>query len=202
MKLSMLLLSLAVLISLAAQASCADDMLNPAPNQDPSLEALKEYAKVATDKDTSSGKGTPWSTSSLSDKYSQSESTVLGQAASSIYENKADLFFDGVSANNVYTITAQDFLAAKAADPNWLVVDMRPSEQYVQGHIPGAMNIPFTELVPLMGTIPSGKKVAVYCASDINAAYGVMTLRVFADLDAWLLLGGVQAWQEAGQPVE
>jgi phage shock protein E len=199
-KSSMLLLCLAALISFASQA-CAEDMLNPASNQDPSLEALKEYAKVTTESDVSQ-KGTPWDTSSLSDKYSAAQSTVLGQAASSIYQNKADLFFDGVAANNVYTISAQDLLVAQAADPNWLVLDIRPSELYLQGHIPGAMNIPFTELVPLMGTIPAEKKVAVYCTSDINAAYGVMTLRVFADRDAWLLLGGVSSWQEAGQPVE
>ena len=61
------------------------------------------------------------------------------------------------------------------------------------------MSIPLADLVRRMDTIPGSRKVAVHCCSDIDAAFGVMTLQVFADRDAWVLQGGLGAWDKAGR---
>jgi len=202
-KLRMLFPCLVVLIALAALAYAEDDPQSPAANtyKDPSIEELKQFAGTPKTSDLSQ-KGTPWDTSSLSEKAAAAQAAVLSQTGSPNYVESADLFFDDAAANNFFTMTVADFLAQMAADPNWIVLDIRPSDLYAQGHIPGAMSLPFTELVTLMSTIPENKKVAVYCSNDSNAAYAVMTLRVFGDRDAWVLLGGVPSWQAAGQAVE
>ncbi|MFC8801757.1 ArsR/SmtB family transcription factor [Promicromonospora sp. NPDC057138] len=44
-----------------------------------------------------------------------------------------------------------------------LVLDVRPSEEYAAGHLPGAVSIPFDELAGRLEEIPAGAEVAAYC---------------------------------------
>jgi rhodanese-related sulfurtransferase len=114
----------------------------------------------------------------------------------------ADSFLKGANDNGLYSLSVPNFLSKMNSDPNWVILDVGAPEFYAQGHVPAAVNIPLSDLIARMGTIPPGKKVAVYSSSDINAAYAVETLRVFGGFDAWMLQGGIAAWQAAGQPLE
>ena len=123
--------------------------------------------------------------------------------ATSISLMKTEDFLKEAINNSGYIITVDDFISANRTNSSdWVVVDVRPGEVYPSGHIPAAMSIPLSELVSRMDTIPGGRKVAVYCCSDIDAAFGAMTLRVFADRDAWVLQGGLGAWDKAGMKEE
>lgn len=42
------------------------------------------------------------------------------------------------------------------------VVDVRPRESYLEGHIPGAVSIPRAELEERLGDIPRGRPVVTY----------------------------------------
>jgi rhodanese-related sulfurtransferase len=44
-----------------------------------------------------------------------------------------------------------------------LVLDVRPSEEYAAGHLPGAVSIPSDELAGRLAEIPAGVEVAAYC---------------------------------------
>lgn len=118
------------------------------------------------------------------------------------YLMEADEFLKGAMSNKFYMMTVQEFLNKSKNDTNWVIVDIRQPQDYFQGHIKGAMNIPFTDLIANMKNIPAGKKVAVYCATNKRSPYGVMVLRIFDGRDAWVLLDGVSAWKAAGQPIE
>ena len=52
-----------------------------------------------------------------------------------------------------------------------------------------------------MGMIPAGQKLAAYCATDTNSDFAVQMLRVYGGREAFVLSGGIAAWQEAGMPV-
>jgi len=43
-------------------------------------------------------------------------------------------------------------------------VDVRPRDQYDEGHIPGAMNLPLGELMGRLNELPPGKFIIAYCA--------------------------------------
>lgn len=194
MKFCKLLLCTAVLFCLAAQVYAQDEQ-SPAANtySDPAVKEIKQYLDGPTLPDQSE-KGKPPAGSPLAEP-------AAGQAASQNYLVKADLFLDGITANSLYVITVPDFINNSRADPKWTILDIRPSEKYNAGHIENAMNIPAADLVLMMNMIPAGNKIVVYSDYDINAAFGVMTLRVFGDRNAWILQGGVPAWQAAGMPV-
>jgi rhodanese-related sulfurtransferase len=114
---------------------------------------------------------------------------------------KTDSFLKEAMNNGYYVLSVPEFVNRSVADKNWAIVDVRPAQLYATGHIPGAINIPLSDLISQMGMIPAGQKVAVYCAIDTNAAFAVQTLRVYGDRDASVLLGGVVAWQAAGMSV-
>jgi DNA-binding transcriptional ArsR family regulator len=44
-----------------------------------------------------------------------------------------------------------------------LVLDVRPSEEYAAGHLPGAVSIPADELADRLAEIPADVEVAAYC---------------------------------------
>ena len=134
--------------------------------------------------------------------YDKAVEMQNGENATAAYLMKVEAFLRGAASNKSYTMTVQEYLNLSKNDTNWVIVDVRGPQEYSNGHIKGAMNIPSTRLIADMKRIPVAKKVAVYCATNKRSPYAVMALRIFDDRDAWILLDGVSAWKAAGQPVE
>ena len=44
-----------------------------------------------------------------------------------------------------------------------VVIDVRPAEEYVAGHLPGAISVPLTELHRKMKELPKDKEIIAYC---------------------------------------
>jgi rhodanese-related sulfurtransferase len=164
---------------------------------DPAVEEVKKQIIEEKKADNKVYKGQPWATSSLNE--SNKKKTTPTQSSNNLAA--ADLFLKGVMNNGSFTLSVPNFLGISNMEP-WVIVDASPAELYVQGHFPNAMSIPLADFIANMGTIPAGKKVAVYSNSDINSAFAVETLRVFANRDAWILQGGIPAWEAAGQTID
>jgi rhodanese-related sulfurtransferase len=136
---------------------------------------------------------------SISGSYASEDAT----SGPSIALMTTDNFLKEAINNSGYIMTMTEFININKTEASgWTVVDVRPREVYPNGHIPAAISIPLADLVNEMKTIPEGKKIAVYCCSDIDAAFGAMTLRVFAGREAWVLQGGLTAWDKAGMKEE
>jgi rhodanese-related sulfurtransferase len=62
-------------------------------------------------------------------------------------------------------------------DPNVVVLDVRPPEEYAKGHLPDSVNIPFAELQKrLVSTIPQSNKVAVDCSHYYSSYCDVVAI--------------------------
>ena len=130
---------------------------------------------------------------------------AAGQEASPDYMMKADDVMKGMMDNGLYLIPVSDVINATENETemaDWVILDVRPEEGYASGHIPNSMNIPFTNIVSDMDAVPADKKIAVVCTYDTNSALAVAMLRVFGDRDAWIVQGGISAWQDAGKELE
>ncbi|TVR05660.1 MAG: rhodanese-like domain-containing protein [Spirochaetaceae bacterium] len=58
-----------------------------------------------------------------------------------------------------------------------VVVDVRSPEEYREGHLPGAVNLPVGEIMNRYGEIPTdGRRVIVYCAGGSRSEYARMVL--------------------------
>jgi len=207
MRSSNLLLGLMALACLLVQACATED--SPELIDQNKVDQMNTQILGEKKTDTNSYKGQPWATSSLNDSSKKTTSietisavqVTSGLGQSSDYMVKTDSFLKEAMNNGYYVLSVPEFVNRSVADKNWAIVDVRPAQLYATGHIPGAINIPLSDLISQMGMIPAGQNVAVYCAIDTNAAFAVQTLRVYGDRDASVLLGGVVAWQAAGMPV-
>lgn len=135
----------------------------------------------------------------LSESKKTDTSSYKGQPSS--YMANTDSFLKEAANNGFYLLSISEYLSKSSQDNNWGIVDARPAQLYSAGHIPEALGIPLESLISQMGMIPAGRKVAVYCTTDANAAFAVETLRVYADREAFVLSGGIDAWKADGMPV-
>ena len=86
------------------------------------------------------------------------------------------------------------------ADGAAVVLDVREPGEYADGHVPGAVNIPLSQVPARSGEVPSEGRVYVVCASGNRSTSATDTLRA-AGLDAVSVRGGTKGWIEDGRPV-
>lgn len=84
-----------------------------------------------------------------------------------------------------------------------IVLDVRPSEEYRAGHIPGAVSIPLAELKARLKELPSGREIVAYC----RGPYCVMSIEAVRLLrrsgrKAYRLEQGVLEWQARGWRID
>jgi len=63
----------------------------------------------------------------------------------------------------------RDELLALLAEGDVVLVDVRPSEEYAAGHIPGARSIPLEELQQHLAELPEDAEVVAYCRGPFCA---------------------------------
>ncbi len=75
-----------------------------------------------------------------------------------------------------------------------LLLDVRTPEEFRQGHLDGAVNIPVQELARRLAELePKARPLVVYCAAGMRAQSAVELL-VRQGFEKVLCLGGMSAW--------
>jgi rhodanese-related sulfurtransferase len=87
-------------------------------------------------------------------------------------------------------------------DSRLFILDLRSSGQYSAEHLPGAKNIPASELENQFKTIPLGKNIVFYTASDLEAFQMGVALFDLGYPRSSALEGGLDAWKAKGYPTE
>ncbi len=99
-------------------------------------------------------------------------------------------------------IRANDLAAVLAEEPDILLVDVRTVDEFEDGHLEGAINVPLVELTNHLDMLPDpGQKMVVYCGSGHRSAMAMVLLNLLGYENAVSLLGGVKAWTAAELPV-
>lgn len=83
----------------------------------------------------------------------------------------------------------------------FVFVDVRTPAEYKQGHIPGAINIPISDIKIRMQEIPNDKQVYVYCRSGHRAGKASVILAKHG-FNVENIPESMNGWQAAGYPVE
>lgn len=76
------------------------------------------------------------------------------------------------------------------------ILDTRSNSQYALGHIPGAVNIPLTELEKRKSEISISKEVLVYGANSDEDFKAGVKLNDLGFLATYTMQGGFNAWKE------
>jgi rhodanese-related sulfurtransferase len=106
------------------------------------------------------------------------------------------------------TIVSVDEVKSMLDDPYVFIIDARDEEEYGEGHIPGAVNVPYDRFVDfynyVMETIPTEAKVVCYCRSETCdfSDHLAEELRIAGYENVFIFRDGWDAWVEAGNEVE
>jgi len=125
---------------------------------------------------------------------------ALGHSRLADVQHVVRLYLDGHDQLEPVTL---EQLRRLVRDGDVTVVDVRPTDEYDAGHIPGALSVPVAELKRRLREIPKNREVIAYC----RGRYCVFSL------DAVTLLRkhgyrarrahqGLPDWRDAGFPVE
>lgn len=84
------------------------------------------------------------------------------------------------------------------------VLDVRSNAEYVDGHIPGAINMPFQEIPNRLAEILTlrDQPVIVYCEAGVRAGFAEHTLEEAGFTQVFLLEGHMQRWRQENYPIE
>ena len=83
-----------------------------------------------------------------------------------------------------------------------VIVDVRPANEFAQGHMPGAMNVPLSELPLKIGQLNKyqSKTVILVCASGVQSRKARSQLKKIGFNEVYVLNGGFTEWQSQGLP--
>jgi rhodanese-related sulfurtransferase len=113
------------------------------------------------------------------------------------------LIADPINADGRHDSISRDELLERLLTGGITLLDVRSTEEYALGHLPGALNIPADELERRLSEIPHGQEVVAYC----RGPYCVLSTTAAALLEAKgfrvrRLAAGFPDWKAAGLSVE
>src|SRR6266511_3974508 len=104
--------------------------------------------------------------------------------------------------DRLYEQFARAELVERAARGEVVILDVRPTEEFVAGHIPGALSIPLDQLEAALARLPKRARIVAYCRGPycVLAPQVVQRLRA-KGFTARRLVDGMPEWRLAGLPV-
>jgi ArsR family transcriptional regulator len=112
------------------------------------------------------------------------------------------LFRDYFLARDSLETVSRDQLMERAATGDVIVLDVRPTQEFVQGHIAGAISVPLGEFEHRLRRLRKRVEIVAYCRGPycVLAPQAVELLRRHG-FRARRLEDGMPEWRLAGLPV-
>ncbi|MDO8365157.1 MAG: FAD-dependent oxidoreductase, partial [Saprospiraceae bacterium] len=105
---------------------------------------------------------------------------MAGFVAENILQGRLDIFY----WDQFEQITKDD-----------LLIDVRTKEEYEEGHVSGALNIPVDDIRSRMNEIDRNKKIYTYCRAGLRGYLAQRILRQHGFKNIVNLAGGYQLWE-------
>jgi ArsR family transcriptional regulator len=109
---------------------------------------------------------------------------------------------DYFSARDALEPVSREDISARLRDGIVTLLDVRPEDEFLAGHLPGAINIPLAELERRLKEVPADREVIAYCRGPycVLSFDAVRTLRAHGYL-VHRLEDGYPEWKASGLPV-
>jgi rhodanese-related sulfurtransferase len=85
----------------------------------------------------------------------------------------------GEKADMIVEVEADELMMDKEFDENLIVLDVRKENEFAEGHLPGAMNLPLSEMIDpgTMANIEDGHNLYVHCAGGYRSVIACSLLK-------------------------
>jgi len=110
---------------------------------------------------------------------------------------------DYFRARDALEAVSREDLIARMQDGLVTILDVRPRDEFEAGHLPGALNIPLSELADRLAELPDAREVVAYCRGPwcVLSFEAVAALRE-RGLQSRRLEDGFPEWKAVGLPIE
>ena len=95
---------------------------------------------------------------------------------------------------SVRTLKSAEFRSAMEHSMSKQLIDVREPVEYKNGFIPGAINIPLSQIEQRMGNIPRDRDLFIYCRSGMRSKNAARILRKHGYTRLVNLQGGISSW--------
>lgn len=92
------------------------------------------------------------------------------------------------------TLNSNEFSNELGQVNNSILIDVREPSEYRSGYIPGAKNIPLSQLPQRLGNIPKDKRIFLYCRSGMRSKNAAKLLQKNGYTTLAHLQGGLNNW--------
>jgi ArsR family transcriptional regulator len=83
------------------------------------------------------------------------------------------------------------------------VFDVRPEDEFALGHLPGAINVPLSELESRLADLDPGQEIVAYCRGPYCVlSYEAVKILRARGFRVRRLVDGLPEWRAAGLPIE
>ena len=99
------------------------------------------------------------------------------------------------------TVTeANNLIAKNIGNQNFVILDVRPANDYTSRHIPGAIDINYgsTDFKKDVSKLTREKQYLVYCATGVDGAAAAQMMSAAGFKNVQNISGGYAAWVQAG----
>lgn len=119
--------------------------------------------------------------------------------------------FVAAARAKVKEVSASELQQMLSEKQDLLLIDVRESSEYEQGHIANALLVPrgileaaadlnYPKHVEVLYSARE-RPLALYCATGGRSAMAAVTLQMMGFKEVYSLAGGLSQWQEAGLPL-
>jgi DMSO/TMAO reductase YedYZ molybdopterin-dependent catalytic subunit/glyoxylase-like metal-dependent hydrolase (beta-lactamase superfamily II)/rhodanese-related sulfurtransferase len=91
--------------------------------------------------------------------------------------------------------------ALEARSPDTLLLDVREPEEYLHGHIPGAVNLPQADLASRLEELPRDRPVWMVCQAGLRSRRAGQFLKQMGFEEVASFPGGTAGWKASGKPL-
>ena len=78
-----------------------------------------------------------------------------------------------------------------------MILDVRTDKEYEQGHIPGAVHIPLTEIGDKVKKLKKDRELVVFCQNGNRSIWAIKRLMGMGYKNLYNLKGGYYAWKRS-----
>lgn len=107
---------------------------------------------------------------------------------------------DGRGVEILTSVPAADLDRLLRADPSLLLIDVRERSEWDDGHIEGAVHIPFHEIRARLDQLPAERPVALICGGGTRSVIAASILRAYSRQNITNIEDGMDGWRAAGFP--
>ena len=105
-----------------------------------------------------------------------------------------------LARGQITEMSPQELHQRLASGEEFTIVDIRERDEFVQGHLPGAIFVPrgFLELEIEQRQPDRDKPLVIYCAGGVRSVLAARNVKEMGYTRAISLMGGFNAWKNAG----